>query len=159
EFYFDARDRHIPAKRWAEALAALQEATKLKPESGLDERTYGMEFVDYFPYFYEGQCHLALGEYDSAIRLLNIEESKKQITRRPGLWRELRKLRADAQSAQAGVDTAEKVRRLGEQVARLETEAASLHKEGKYDEALARLATAQSMAKILDPSAQARVAD
>jgi AAA ATPase-like protein len=159
EFYFDARDRYIPAKRWADALAALQEATRLKPESGLDERTYGMEFVDYFPYFYEGQCHLALGEFDSAQRLFNIEESKRQITRRPALWRELRKLRADAQASQVGVDTAEKVRRLGEQVTRLEAEAASLHKEGKYDEALARLATAQSMAKILDQSAQARVAE
>ncbi len=159
ESYLDARNKHIPAKRWAEALVALQEAVKVKPDSGLDQRTYGMEFVDYFPYFYEGKCHLALGEYDSAVRLFNIEEGKKQIQKRPDVFRELRKLRADAETNQAGVDTAEKVKRLSEQVARLEADASGLHKEGKYDEALAKLATAQGMAKVLDQATQARVAE
>src|SRR5215218_1649059 len=59
-YYLDARDRSIPAKDYRKALALLDQAIKLKPESALSQQTYGVEFIDYFPYFYQGQCHLAL---------------------------------------------------------------------------------------------------
>ena len=67
---------------------------KLKPESGLDEQTYGLEFIDYLPYFHQGQCYLALGDYDSAIRMFNIEEAKAKI-QRSDRSTELIKLRDD----------------------------------------------------------------
>src|SRR5262249_52776418 len=138
-YYLDAHDKLIPAKRYAEALQSLEQAVRLKPESALNEQTYGLEFIHYLPYFYEGKCYLALSDYQSAILRFNIEEKKGQTQRKDALYRELKKLRADAEASQAGVDTAEKVKRLGQEVARLETDAALLHKEGKYDQGLTQL--------------------
>src|SRR5262249_61057691 len=141
------------AKNWDQCLASVQRAIKLKPEPGLNEQTYGLSFEHYFPYFVEGQCHLGKGEYDSAIRLFNIEESKKQIQRRDADYRELRKLRADAELAQRGLETADTVRKLREALDRYRREAADLHKQNKLDEALARLLQAQQTAEALkDPA-------
>ena len=35
DHYLDARDKHIPQKRWDAAHASLKEAIRLKPESAL----------------------------------------------------------------------------------------------------------------------------
>jgi len=158
-YYLDARETLLPAKDYTRALQNLEQAVRLKPESVLQEQTYGLEFIDYLPYFYEGKCYIGLGDFNKAILFFNIEEKKGQILHKEGLYRELRKLRADAELAQAGVETAEKVKRIGEQVVGLESEAAALNREGRHDEALAKLATAQGMAKVLDQATQARVAE
>ena len=96
------REKDIPAKKYKAALAKLEQAVRLKPESGLDQQTYGVQFIDYLPYFYQGKCHLALGDYNSAIHFFNIEESKGKIKARPDLYRELIKLRGDALAQQSG---------------------------------------------------------
>src|SRR4051812_23389199 len=73
-YYLEATDRLIPVKKYKQAIDSLDQAIKLKPESALNEQTYGLEFVDYLPYFREGQCYLALGDFNSAILRFNIEE-------------------------------------------------------------------------------------
>jgi tetratricopeptide (TPR) repeat protein len=159
--YLDARDKYIPAKRYKEALDSLDQAVRLKPDSALNAQTYGLEFIDYLPYFYQAKCHLALNppDYNTAIRLFNIEEKKGRIKEREALYRELRKLRADAQAQQSGVDTAEKVSRLKQAVDKLRRDAADLHKAGSYEAALAALAQAQEAAKQLDRGTQAAITD
>ena len=161
-YYLDATDKLIPAKRYKEAIESLDQAIKLRSESGLNQQTYGLEFIEYLPYFYEGQCYLALGQYNSAIRFFNIEEKqgKIQLSSHKNLHRELVKLRADAQAQQNGVDTAEKVTRLAQEVARIRREAEAARKAGKYDEALAQLASAEAAAgKVLDRATQTAIAD
>ena len=88
DYYLDARDKHIPAQQWDAALASLKQAVKLKPDSGVDERTYGMDFVDYFPYYYQGVVlppHCS--EWDTAILMFNIEEKAGAIKKRAALPR------------------------------------------------------------------------
>jgi tetratricopeptide (TPR) repeat protein len=157
--YLDARDKFIPAKDYKRALEALERAVKIKPDSALNEQTYGLNFEDYLPYFHEGKCHFALGDFNSAMRMFNIEEKAGKIQQRPGLWKELRRLRAEADANQRGVDTAEKVRTLTEQVTKLRQRATELHKAGNYDEALKLLAQAEGMAKVLDPATQADITE
>ena len=49
------------AGRCPEALKNLQEAVKLKPGPALNEQTYGLQFVDYTPYYWMGVCYLKAG--------------------------------------------------------------------------------------------------
>src|SRR5882672_9046725 len=129
-YYLDARDKLIPAKKYREALTSLEQAVKLKPESDLEVQTYGLEFIDYLPYFYQGKCYLALGDHDSAIRLFNIEQTKKKIQLKDSLWTEMKKLRATAQAQQTGAETEDKVKRLTQEVAKFRALATEQHKAG-----------------------------
>jgi len=159
-YYLDARDKLIPAKKYREAIASLEQAVKLKPESDLEVQTYGLEFIDYLPYFYQGKCYLALGEYDSAIRFFNIEQTKKKIQLKDSFWTELNKLRANALVQQTGAENEDKVKRLAREVATFRAQAVEQHKAGNLDEALASLAKAQELAKqALDRQTQTEIAE
>jgi len=158
--YLEATERLIPNKKYREALADLEQAVKAKPDSALEEQTYGLQFIDYLPYFYQGKCYLALGEYDSAIRFFNLEQAKWKIQQKRDLWTELTKLRANAEAQRAGVESEDKVKRLTQEVARFRTQAVEQHKAGNLDEALASLAKAQELAKqALGRETQTEIAD
>ena len=153
DYYLDARDKHIPAQQWEPALASLKQAAKLKPDSGVDERTYGMDFIDYFPYYYQGVAYHRTQQWDSAILMFNIEEKGGAIKKRP-LYRDLIRLRREAEAARAEVDRAIRIKKLKDEVDRLRRESAELHKAGRYEDALSRLALAQKAAEALDPGTQ-----
>jgi tetratricopeptide (TPR) repeat protein len=158
--YLDATDKQIPAKEYRKAIASLEQAVKAKPDSALEEQTYGLEFIDYLPYFYQGKCYLALGEYDSAIRFFNLEQAKGKIHQKSALWSELNKLRANAMAQQASLDTEAKVKRVAQEVAKLRAQATEQHKAGNLDDALTSLAKAQEMAKqALDRGTQDAIAE
>jgi hypothetical protein len=154
DYYLDARDKHIPAQQWEPALASLKQAVKLKPDSGVDQRTYGMEFLDYFPYYYQGVVHHRLQQWDTAILMFNIEEKAEAIKKEPPVYRELLRLRREAEAARAEIDRAARVKKLKDEVDRLRRESADLHRAGRYEDALSRLAVAQEAAKALDPGTQ-----
>lgn len=98
DHYLDARDKHIPQKRWDAAHASLKEAIRLKPESALQEQTYGLTFVDYLPYYWLGVVYFNQGDYDSALRFFAIEETKGDgAIRRSREFRDLLKKRAEAE--------------------------------------------------------------
>jgi hypothetical protein len=158
DYYLDARDKHIPAQRWDAALASLKEAVKLKPDSGVDQRTYGMDFVDYFPYYHQGVVYHHLRQWDSAILMFNIEEKNGAI-KRSGTYRELRRLRGEAEAARAEIEREARLKKLREEVDRLRRESADLHRLGRYEEALSRLALAQKASEALDPGTQRDVLD
>src|SRR6266851_4882162 len=158
-YYLDARYKLIPAKKYREAIASLEQAVKLKPESDLEVQTYGLEFIDYLPYFYQGKCYLALGEYDSAIRFFNIEQTKKKIQLKDSLWTEMNKLRANALVQQTGAENEDKVKRLTQEITKLRTQATEQHKAGNLEDALSSLTRAQEMAKQLDRRSEAEIAE
>ncbi|HET7745885.1 MAG TPA: hypothetical protein VFM29_01210, partial [Vicinamibacteria bacterium] len=153
EHYLDARDKLIPAQRWKEAIQALREAQKLKPNSGLDQRTYGMEFEDYLPYYYEGLCLLRTGDHEGAILRFNIEEKNGAIKESP-LYRDLVQKRREAEAVRAQLDQEARLKKLREEVDRLRAQSAELHRTGRYEEAQSRLAAAQKAAEALDPGIQ-----
>ncbi len=163
DYYLEARDRHIPGKKWAQAIASLQEATKRKEQSGLDERTYGLQFVDYLPYYYRGVAHLRLGEHGSALTMFNIERSKGLI-QKTSLLRDLDRLSEEARAGFAASVEEEKQRRAQQQVQvlrgeveRLLKESAELERGGRYDDALLPLARTEKAAEFLDPAIKTEI--
>jgi tetratricopeptide (TPR) repeat protein len=164
EWYDHYREGLALAKRGEcqEAIRSFQAAVRLKPGSGLNERTYGMDFVDtYLPYYQQGTCQLRLGDHDAALALFETEEKQGAVKRVEGIYRELVKQRAEAQRRQnAAREDAERQRqaRLAlEEVRRLEREGNDRQKEGRLEEALTLLVQAQKAAELLDPGIQQRV--
>ncbi len=157
DHYLEARDGSIPAKQYAEAIKSLEAAVRLRPASALNEQMYGLRFVDYVPYYWLGLCYLRTGDFNSAIRMFNIEEKQGAVRRSDALYRELRRLRAEAESARVQAENAERARAVRAEVERLLKEAGELHKARKFDEALSRLAQAQTAAEALDPQTQQQI--
>jgi tetratricopeptide (TPR) repeat protein len=145
DYYLDARDRLIPAARYDDALAALEQAVRLKPQPALNEQTYGLQFVHYLPYYHMGICHLRRGNYEEAEKLFRREEAAGAI-RKSELFRELLRLRGEAQT---GVQQ-RLVRQLREAIAALQREAEEAVRRGRTDEALVKLAEAGSAAQQLN---------
>jgi AAA+ ATPase superfamily predicted ATPase/tetratricopeptide (TPR) repeat protein len=162
EYYLDAIEKDIPNQRWAQAIQKLRKARELKPESGLNEDTYGLNFIHYVPYYYEGLCSLRAGDHANALTLFNIEE-RKGVIKKTNLYRDLQKLRLEADVAvkavEAVAEEARRVRRLRDEVARMRREGSELHRAGKFEEALSPLGEAQQAAKALDPGIQKEIAD
>jgi tetratricopeptide (TPR) repeat protein len=154
DYYLRARDELIPKGRFEEARAELRSAISLHREPRLRDQTYGLNFVDYLPYYYLGICELKLGDNNTAMRMFNIEEDHGAI-RGSGLYKELQRLRSQAEQAEQQAVA----RRAREEAERFLREAGDLQKAKKYSEALARLAQAQSAATALDPAIQKRIRD
>lgn len=154
DHYLRARDRLIPAGKYAEAIQELQAAVKLKPAPAPNEQTYGLQFVDYLPYYYLGLCYLKTGDYSQAMKNFNISESRGAIKKSP-LYRDLLRMRGEAENAQRQ----RLAQQLRQEVDRLVKEGGELARARRFDEALTRLAQAEAAAKNLDPATQRVVSD
>jgi tetratricopeptide (TPR) repeat protein len=154
DHYLRARDLLIPAGKCAEALKELQAAVRIKPASGLNQITYGLQFVDYLPYYWMGVCYQKTGDQASAIKMFNQEEERRAIQKSP-LFKDLIAKRTDAYEAERG----RVARQARAEVERLLGEARELARARKYNEALTKLALAEPLAKALDPATQRSVAE
>jgi tetratricopeptide (TPR) repeat protein len=114
--------------------------------------------VDYFPYYYQGLVYYNQGDYNSALRLFDIEIQREAI-RRSREYRDLLKKKEEAAANVQRQDTAEKVRRMKDEVDKLKRTAADLHRSGNFQDALSRLSEAQKAAENLDPATQADISD
>ncbi len=154
EFYQQATDEQMKSGHCPEAIQSLKEAIRLKPASGVNEQTYGLQFIDYFPYYYLGVCYLRTGDVANALKMADIEEQRGAI-KRSRRYPDLVKLRQDARDAQN-----ERVaRQVREEAERLLREGADLAQKRRYDEALERLAKAKALAASLDAAIQQSVSD
>jgi len=154
DYYLSARDRLIPAGRCPEAIKELNEAIRLKPNPALNEQTYGLQFIDYLPYYQRGLCYLKADEFMKALQDFRVEEDKGPI-KKTGEYEKLRRLRAEAQSQ----EQARVTRGLREEAQRLLREATELARKKSYDEALTKLAQAEAAAKGLDPETMRQVTE
>ncbi|HEY7411165.1 MAG TPA: hypothetical protein VII13_10510 [Vicinamibacteria bacterium] len=159
--HYEEGKRYLARNQCKEALASLREAQKLRPKSELGARTYGMDFTDYLPHYYQGVCHVKLGEHATAVLQFNLEEQQGAVRKSPALYKELLKLRADAeQAARNEAEDQERVRRARLALAelqRLRREGEEHYRAGRLDAALAQLVQARKAAELLDPAAQAQV--
>jgi tetratricopeptide (TPR) repeat protein len=154
DHYFEATRGHMPAGRYQEAIKSLEEAVRLKAAPAVNEQTYGLQFIDYLPYYYMGVCYLRLGDLNTAIQMFNVEETRGAI-KRTSLYKSLVAQRTEAENAR----TARVARLAREEVEKLLRDASDLARQRRYDDALAKLAQAQAVAASLDPATQQRVLD
>jgi tetratricopeptide (TPR) repeat protein len=149
--------------RYEEAVKSLREAIRQRPSSGLDVQTYGLEFIDYLPYYDQGLCHLALRDYNSALLMFNIEQEQGAILRRDHLRNQFLAKRLEAKEGvdreQASNERQRKARLALEEVRRLRREGDDRYKEGKLEDALASLVQAQKLAELVDPATQQGILD
>jgi hypothetical protein len=153
DYYEDAKQQ-VARGQCKEALANLAQARRLKPNSDLEERPYGLVFIDYLPYYYEGVCHLQSRDFNAAIQAFDAEVKQGAIQKKKQLYAGLMKLRTQAKKAIDDAATAvaqEKARALLQEVQRLRREGEDLHRQGKLEEALVPLLEAQKAAAALDP--------
>ncbi|HKB08551.1 MAG TPA: tetratricopeptide repeat protein [Candidatus Polarisedimenticolia bacterium] len=127
----------LARKNWREAIDQFTQAIEKKGDSGVQVRTYGMNFINYHPYLGLGIAYLNLGQIDAALQAFDTEERLGAIARSPALA-QLKDLRARAQAARetAHADDKQRIARL---VATSLREAGSLEQERKLDEAVAAL--------------------
>lgn len=59
------------AKNWDTVIASMNAALAAKPDEGNRERTYGVNFVNYRPYYYLGVAYMNQGEWAKAIENLS----------------------------------------------------------------------------------------
>jgi tetratricopeptide (TPR) repeat protein len=78
ELYDDAM-RAVDREDWRAALIALQQAVKQNPKSTSRARTYGMRFVEYFPYYYTGVAYYKLGDMSRALEYLDREGTRSGL--------------------------------------------------------------------------------
>jgi tetratricopeptide (TPR) repeat protein len=146
DYYFQARDQDIPARRWADCIKNIDQALRLRPNPGTNVRTYGMEIIEYLPYYYKGVCLQGQEDYRGAIEAFNHEEAVGAV-RKTGVHADLVRRRAAAQSGEAA-RLAREARRRMQQLVR---DAQELGRKKAWDEALALLAQAEVLARQLDP--------
>jgi tetratricopeptide (TPR) repeat protein len=161
DYYQDGRQQ-AERGRCKEALADLTQARRLKPSSDLEVRLYGLVFIDYLPYYYEGVCHVKTGDFKAALAAFDAEEKQGAIQKKRELYASLGRLRGeakkaldDAAAAERAAEAEKKARALLEELHRLRREGDDLYRQNKLDEALARLHEAQAVAAALaEPAAQ-----
>ncbi len=146
DYYLQARDRDIPEKRWADCVKDLRSAMRLRPQAGTNVRTYGMWTENYLPEHYLGVCLLRLEDYDGAIEQFDRAERQGAVKKAPEQHAELLRLRLEAQTARG----ARMTRQAMAEVQRKMREAQELGRRRAWDDALARLAEAETLAKNLD---------
>ena len=105
DFYEEGKQQ-VARGRCAEALASLAQARRLKPSSELEVRPYGLVFLDYVPYYYEGLCHAKLGDLSGAIRAFDAEEKQGAIKKNKQLYADLIERRGRVKKAQEDAATA-----------------------------------------------------
>jgi len=69
----------LNAGQHADAIRYLSEAIEQKPESKASARTYGVNFIDYFPYLYRGIAYVRVGKIALALRDLQAEERAGEV--------------------------------------------------------------------------------
>jgi tetratricopeptide (TPR) repeat protein len=145
DYYLQARDRDIPARRWTDCVSNLKEAMRLRPASGANVQTYGLQFVAYLPHYYTGVCLLEQQQFVDATEAFNREEQAGAI-RRTEHFADLVKRRGEAQAGQA----ARLTQRARGEVRRLLERAQELGRRGAWAESLPLLAQAEALARSLD---------
>ncbi len=158
EYYRDAQ-RLMREGKHAEAIASLQQAIRLRPQPGINERTYGLDFIDaYFPYYDMGVCYLRSGDYANALKSFN-EEEERGVIRKSGQYRNLQRDRTEADNGARAAEQQKVARLARETVQRLLREASDLLKTRKFEDALGRVTEAQIAAAGLDPATQRQIVE
>ena len=93
----------LSQNQFAEAAQYLTDAIEQKPESKANARTYGMVFIDYFPYLYRGiararlgQAGLAKQDFETEDRAGEVYEGERDTRAGPLLRRQLEDLKGVA---------------------------------------------------------------
>lgn len=153
DLYLDAKDKDLLKKQYEAAIGRLQRAIAIKPASSLGERSYSLEFFNYFPNYQLGRAYMGLGRRLDAIASFKAEERQGLIQKISADHQELRKLLKEAEDR----ENREAVQTLRREFDKIMAEATELESRDRIDDAIAKAGEARARAANLDNAAQARV--
>ncbi len=78
-YYYKLAIENYNNNQYQLALSALDKAIELNPNSSSNARTYGMNFIEYYPYFYKAMSFFSLQMYNEAKNSLELELKRKEI--------------------------------------------------------------------------------
>lgn len=78
---YERAERALAEEDWSEAVRQLNVALEGQPESAANQRTYGMRFISYFPYFKLGLAYYHLGQPEAALEAFDTERRQGEIDR------------------------------------------------------------------------------
>jgi hypothetical protein len=152
--YKDA-ETAIREDRCDDAMKDLQATIALKPESHRRVPSYGLEYLDYFPYYLQGICYLKKGDYRNALTRFNTDAHNGEILR-SAYSKDFVRYKTDAEAMEKQDQLALVARKAHERVAQLVKEATDAENAGRLEEALPKLAEAKSSASS-DTDQQQRI--
>lgn len=130
---------------WGEALHHLNLALEQKPNSSANIRTYGMRFIQYFPFLKLGVAYYHLGQVEAALQAFDTEERLGEIGQSGDDLAVLHAYRNRIQREQTGME-AERERRARDVVSESLVAARRLEEEGKLEDALSSIAEVLAVA-------------
>ncbi len=153
ELYLDAKEKDLKNNRFEEARRRLTQALAQKSASSLGERTYSLEFFDYFPNYLLGRAYMGLGRRQDAIASFKAEERQGLIQRKAAEYSELKRLLKEAEDR----ENRELVQTLRREFENAMNEATALADRDRIDDAITSAGEARARAANLDAAAQSRV--
>jgi tetratricopeptide (TPR) repeat protein len=144
EHYANA-ERALGQEEWTVAVRQLNAALEKKGDSGARVRSYGMNVVEYFPYFRLGVAYYHLGQFDAALQAFETEARLGAIAESESANANLAEYRARAEDARAA-QAADRARRIRAIVADSLEEAARHRDQGQIEAAIAGVDQALAVA-------------
>ncbi len=144
EHYANA-ERALEQQEWTVAVQQLNAALEKKGDSGARARSYGMNVVEYFPYFRLGVAYYHLGQFDAALQAFETEVRLGAIVESESANAELAEFRVLAEEARLA-QMAEREKRIQDIVAGSLAESARLEGEGQIEAAIAEVDKALAVA-------------
>jgi hypothetical protein len=144
EYYANAQQA-LEREDWTAAVQQLNAALEKKGDSSARARSYGMNVVEYFPYFRLGVAYYHLGHFDAALQAFETEARLGAIVESESANAQLARFRVLAEEARLA-QVAERARRIENIVADSLAESARLEREGQIEAAIAAVDKALAVA-------------
>jgi hypothetical protein len=144
EHYANAQQA-LEQEDWTVAVQQLNAALEKKGDSGARARSYGMNVVEYFPYFRLGVAYYHLGQFDAALQAFETEARLGAIAESESANAELADFRTRAAEARMAQE-ADQARRIREIVSDSLAESARLEGQGQIEAAIAAVDKALAVA-------------
>ncbi len=152
---YDEAEKAIAGEDWSGAVRHLNAALAARPSSGANVRTYGMRFIDYFPYLKLGIAYFHLGQNDAALQAFETEQRQGEVDKSATARALLASYRERIVSG-AAEQRADRERRAPALVAESLRAARRLEEQRRFEDALAALAPALAIAPENPEALEAR---
>lgn len=133
---YEKADEAMQSENWTEAVGFLSQALQEKADSAARARTYGMNFISYFPYYKLGIAYYNLGRFDDAKQAFETESQLGAIAQSASDLAELQRYQLLVEEGRVAAAEREQ-QRIRQVLSDGLTNARRLGQDGQYQDALA----------------------
>lgn len=110
-YYYKLGIENFKNNQYDLAITAFNKAIELNAHSSTNARTYGMNFIEYYPYFYKASSLFHMQMYNEAKYTLDLELKQKEIQNSKSIYNQalLLKEKIDAELSKSRVNRKEEI--------------------------------------------------